>query len=316
MLADTNGPGKLRSFMKRCFEYRIDFRDILFYAETNWFANILGDKNSVSFKNFLEEAKRKVPIISSLEYEIVEMCNLNCKRCNHYSNIFTDGKLIDFETFRADIDMLSTLTCNIKRFKLLGGEPLLHPELHRFIEYSRKVFPHAPMSIITNGFLIPKMSIATINAIKATGTVVEISIYPPMKNHFSKIEAFLQSHAIPYKVFRDADKFGAYINPKGDSPKMWAMMQCYAQVCHSMKNGHLYKCTTMMNIPVLNKKFNLNFPSESLKMSDIPKDKAGEIITKYFLDTIEMCRFCTNFKYFDWKPTHNDAKIEDWLVEL
>ena len=206
------------------------------------------------------------------------------------------------------------MTCNIKRFKLLGGEPLLHPELHRFIEYSRKVFPRAPISIITNGFLIPKMNDVTIKAIKNTGTVIEISVYPPMKNQFVRIENFLQLNGIPYKIFRDGDKFGAYINAKGDSPKMRAMMQCYAQVCHSMKNGQLYKCTTAMNIHVLNKKFNVDFPSDSLKMSDIPKENAGEIITKYLLDTVDMCRFCTKFKYYDWQPTRNDAVIDDWIA--
>ena len=314
LLADTHGPGELREFMKSCFRNGIDFRKILFLAEYKWFIDRLGGKNFVSFKNLLKDAKRKLPIINGLEYEMVEFCNLNCKRCNHYSNIFTDGKLIDFETFRADMDLLSKLTCNIKRFKLLGGEPLLHPELYRFVEFSRKIFPRAPLSIVTNGFLIPKMNDAAIKAIKDTGTVVEISIYPPMKKHFGEIEKFLKTHGISYKIFRDGDKFGAYINPKGDSNKMWAMMQCYAQVCHAIKNGYLYKCTSMMNISVLNKQFSTNFPVERLKISDIPIDSAGEILTNYLLDTLEMCRFCTRFKYHDWEQTRNDAKLDDWLV--
>lgn len=314
VLADTHGPGELREVMKKCFQQEIDFRKILFYIEIHWFMERLNGRNVTSFKNLLADAKRKLPILSNLEYEMVEKCNLNCKRCNHYSNIFTEGKLIDFETFCADMELLSKLTCNIKRFKLLGGEPLLHPELYRFVEFSRKIFPRAPLSIVTNGFLIPKMNDAAIKAIKDTGTVVEISIYPPMKKHFGEVEKFLQVHGIKYKIFRDGDQFGAYLNTKGDSNKIWAMMQCYAQVCHAIKNGYLYKCTASMNISLLNKKFGTNFPAESLKLSEIPKDSAGEVLTKYLLGTLEMCRFCTSFKYYDWEATRNDAKLEDWIV--
>ena len=154
-----------------------------------------------------------------------------------------------------------------------------------------------------------------IEAIVNTGTIVEVSVYPPLREHLNKVIGFLMFHGIKYKIFRYGDTFSAYINSKGNSNKMWAMMQCYAQVCHAIKNGKLYKCTSVMNIGVLNKHFNVNLPESNLNIDDIPKDNAGEFLMNYLSDTIEMCRFCTKFKDFPWEATKNDASINDWIVD-
>jgi molybdenum cofactor biosynthesis enzyme MoaA len=39
---------------------------------------------------------------------------------------------------------------------LMGGEPLLHPELERFFPAARTAFPSAKIKIVTNGILLSK----------------------------------------------------------------------------------------------------------------------------------------------------------------
>ena len=62
-----------------------------------------------------------------------------------------------------------------------------------------------------------------------------------MYEKINSVIDFLDRQGIRNKVFRCGDEFGAYINPKGDSNPEWAMMQCYAQICHAMKKGKIYK---------------------------------------------------------------------------
>ena len=40
---------------------------------------------------------------------------------------------------------------------LMGGEPLLHPQVGEFCRVTRECYPEAGITIITNGTLIPKM---------------------------------------------------------------------------------------------------------------------------------------------------------------
>ena len=124
----------------------------------------------------------------------------------------------------------------------------MHPELDRFLEYSRSALPNAAISVITNGILVTKMSEKLINTIKTCRVTIEISVYPPVRNRLNQITEFLAFHGMAYKIFRYGDEFGAFLNAKGDSEKMWSMMQCYAQVCHAMKNGKLYRCSMVMNV--------------------------------------------------------------------
>jgi molybdenum cofactor biosynthesis enzyme MoaA len=45
----------------------------------------------------------------------------------------------------------------ISYLRLLGGEPLLHPDITKFIKYAKRYFPETLIGIGTNGILLPKM---------------------------------------------------------------------------------------------------------------------------------------------------------------
>ena len=314
ILADDTDPVQYREVMRQFYGMGVDWRRIILYAELRWFEEMLSDKELYWFGGLLELAKAKLPCLMNLEYEIVERCNLNCKRCNHFSNIFRDGKLTDFETFRNDMNFLKRNVFNIKRFKLLGGEPLMHPDLARLVECSRQSFPYAPLSIVTNGLLVTKMDEELIAALRACDVTVEISVYPPVRGRLDEIGAFLNRHGIAHKVFRYGDEFGAFLNPNGNSDKMFAMLSCYAQVCHALKNGKLYRCSSVMNVDVFNREYGANLPPSFLNVHALPDGRVGEIIEHYLADPIELCRFCTRFQYFPWEATKNNASAQDWLV--
>ena len=46
----------------------------------------------------------------------------------------------------------------IAEIQLLGGEPLLHPQITLFLETTRKHFPHNTINIVSNGILLKKQS--------------------------------------------------------------------------------------------------------------------------------------------------------------
>lgn len=92
--------------------------------------------------------------IESAQIEITNTCNLSCVHCvNDSGNPYPD-ELTTEEIFSL-IDTLSSL--GVHNLTLSGGEPLLHPDFFKIVEYARK----APMTvnIFTNGTLITEKHI-------------------------------------------------------------------------------------------------------------------------------------------------------------
>jgi MoaA/NifB/PqqE/SkfB family radical SAM enzyme len=84
-------------------------------------------------------------------------CNLDCGYCNEYDQV---SKPVPLEEMKRRLDYLAAMGTSI--ITISGGEPLMHPELEEVIRHIRKHGMIAGM--ITNGFLLSKERIASLNA--------------------------------------------------------------------------------------------------------------------------------------------------------
>ena len=87
---------------------------------------------------------------TNLFFHILTQCNLKCRHC--YINPEQHGKnMLPFETMQAWLEPFkknSTATNLI----VLGGEPTLHPDLHRILKYARTL-GFGSITVDTNGYL-------------------------------------------------------------------------------------------------------------------------------------------------------------------
>jgi MoaA/NifB/PqqE/SkfB family radical SAM enzyme len=83
-------------------------------------------------------------------------CNLDCGYCNEYDNV---SKPVPLEEMKKRLDILADMGTSI--ITISGGEPLMHPELEGIVRHIRKRGMIAGM--ITNGFLLSRERIATLN---------------------------------------------------------------------------------------------------------------------------------------------------------
>ena len=306
-------PAILREIMCQLYKLEIEYQELLFYADPAYFEEKIND-GIYTFKEVLKDCENEIPLVGALEYEISEKCNLNCKRCNHFSNIFQDGEMISLEEYKRDLKNIRSVVRKIFRFKILGGEPLLHPQLDKIVEISRQELGDDYIAVVTNGILVSQLCSKTIEAIKKNKIVLEISVYPPLKEHFPKIEQFLVNNDIQYKVFRQGDLFGAFFDLKGETDPMYGMFSCYGQVCHALKRGMIYKCATGENIHVYNQKYNIQLPEIGIPLEREGKVIKADILKRYLMNTVPLCRYCTDFEYFPWEQTKDDDRKEDWVV--
>jgi len=85
---------------------------------------------------------------------IVDHCNLRCKGCDHFASI-AEERFVSLEHIKRDLARMSILlNGNVKRIGVMGGEPLLHPELKQILISARVYFPDTLIQLVTNGLLL------------------------------------------------------------------------------------------------------------------------------------------------------------------
>ena len=76
-------------------------------------------------------------MVKDLCFEIIEKCLNNCMFCSSNSNC-NKTQIIKFEDFKRTIDYFMA-NGGIEELSLSGGEPFLHPELIKMVDYSKSL---------------------------------------------------------------------------------------------------------------------------------------------------------------------------------
>lgn len=79
---------------------------------------------------------RQIRDMSIMEIDITNVCGKRCSNCTRFCGHHEQTFFMDFDTFKRAVDSLDGYEGLIST---IGGEPLLHPEYHRFAEYLRSV---------------------------------------------------------------------------------------------------------------------------------------------------------------------------------
>src|SRR3954452_3193427 len=118
--------------------------------------------------NLLESGKRLVdrkPLQCSLY--VTDQCNLDCAYCTEYDNSRPHPSIDDLKKWVWKIRELGTM-----RIALVGGEPLVHPNIVELVRYCREL--GFATSLTTNGFLLTRKLIAELE--DAGLQVMQISV--------------------------------------------------------------------------------------------------------------------------------------------
>jgi MoaA/NifB/PqqE/SkfB family radical SAM enzyme len=118
--------------------------------------------------SILESVKRlldRKPLQCSLY--VTDRCNLDCAYCTEYDNSRPHPSLDDLKKWIRKIRDLGTM-----RIALVGGEPLMHPNIVELVRYCREL--GFATSLTTNGFLLTRKLIAELE--DAGLQVMQISV--------------------------------------------------------------------------------------------------------------------------------------------
>lgn len=245
-----------------------------------------------------------------LEIHAADHCNLNCKGCMHFSPL-AEGKVLPaFEQLSADIRQLRRFIRHIDIIRILGGEPLLNPELERIIRLIRVAYPYSNIILVTNGILIEKMSRSLCETIRDKMIHVNVSLYPPVEKRRSSIASFLKENNIIFRISNRIDAFTTTYRSQPYINKALAKEQCEI-FCNNLRDGKMSSCPNIMYTHFYNDYFGTKYPVED-GMVDIFKIHSARELHEQLKKPASLCSYCDRTLCFDWSISRK--KCSDWLA--
>lgn len=230
-----------------------------------------------------------------LEIHAAEHCNLRCTGCAQ-SSPHLPRAFPDLDELSASLSRLERVL-RPERATILGGEPLLNPELDKLLEVVRAASMFERVVVTTNGLLLPKVSKGFWELVDS----VELSVYPSTKARIATVLDEILDHAwssgtelqlLPTPQFRHI----VLTSPIPEQSLVaFLYRRChFRHYCHTLQNGRFYKCGPSTGIRQL-----LNSANGSCSLGDsgIPLDDSPQLrdrILEYLnaSDPIEACTYC------------------------
>ncbi|MDR0683076.1 MAG: radical SAM protein [Dysgonamonadaceae bacterium] len=255
----------------------------------------------------------------SLAIHLVDHCNLNCKGCDNFSCI-ADEKYHSVRSLENDFRRIFELAGGkIDGINLLGGEPLLHPELIKIINIAGKYFSRTNLGLVTNGVLLLKQEDIFWETCKNNNVKVIITKYP-INLPFVKIEETAKKHGTLLQYFGDTgtmlkQMYKWPLNLQGTEDKQKSFELCFkSNTCMALDDGKIYTCATIPYIKYFNKYFETNLEVSEKDYIDIYSVKNIEEIFEFLRKPMPFCRYC-NIKgvVHDIKWETSKKEISEWV---
>ena len=292
--------------------YGIDL-DNLLYAPIETLKGELSDDEKIAKICLYTERTE----LETMEIHAAEHCNLNCKNCSMFCGLVETCDFPCYQEFEEGIKQLKNFFPHIKKFRIIGGEPLLNPELDKYIRLIRNVYPYTDIRLISNGILVTKMSDQLIQTIIDNDVTFIVTQYISLKHSIDEINRFLSKTGIRYIVTEAVLEFQKIYNALGDSDIDENFYRCHWKgSCATMYGTKIATCYVPFVIHYLSDKFNLAI-EETGKIDLMEEGLTAQEIIKRMHTPFDMCRYCApkgNWTEWERLPDKNNTTIQDWSI--
>lgn len=271
--------------------------------------DVLSEQKLSSLLTPYESAK----YLPYLEFHVADQCNLNCKACEHYSGLVEEEVFPDFEKFRRDLNQLHRFIEDIGVIRVLGGEPLLNPELPAYLELVRQVYPQTLLRIVTNGLLLFSAEDAFFDAVRGSDTEICISYYPPLQKRKNELEALLAEKQVRFvfslliNEFTKKQVLEAHENP------VRSFLQCNQAHCNNLYDGKVAACFLPFTTKYFNRYFGKSLPEDGA-VDLYEEDMTTERLKRALNTPLQRCAYCTSPVPIAWDVIGTPSALSDWVI--
>ena len=242
----------------------------------------------------------KVLTSGIIKYAVAYHCNLRCSGCTHLAP-YSRKYFPSLESFTADVNRLGK-GLHASVIELLGGEPLLNPEINSYIKAAKESGIAETVRVTTNGLLLHKMN----DEFWRDVDVVSVTMYPDALPQEKFIPMFKKraEESNTRLYLRSRPQFRAVIVTE-PHPHDWITTMifrtCKDPACyhyHMIHEGKLYKCGTPAFLKDYLSKMGRNDYDPLVDSFDIHSSRDIYRDVKEFLisgTAIDACRFCLGY---------------------
>lgn len=253
----------------------------------------------------------------TIEFHVADHCNLNCKYCSMFSGLVDEEKYPSVTQYEKDMQQIKKCFRSVKRIKLLGGEPLLNPELDTFIKVTHDIYPFAQILVISNGLAIKGMDQKLIDCMRENNVELVVSYYKILGKKADEIHAFLKKHEIRHRITPCITSFYKMYDLSGNQNKNENFQVCNCKEgCTTLRDGKLMSCFVPSIIHIADERFHLDIVNQDYVDLYQP-ELSSEIIRNAMKKPLEVCKYClirgiqTEWEIMDKNIYDN---IKDWSV--
>lgn len=266
--------------------------------------------------NWCNKEKRVVKKYLAIQTHITEHCNLNCRGCDHFSPVAKEA-YVELNEYKKDIMRLRELF--EERFvfmSIMGGEPLLHPQIEEILKISRECLPMVRLVILTNGILLKNMPDSFWVTCKKYDIEINLTMYP-VNFPYEWAEKKAKEYGIKYEYTNEEPIKTLWKSPldiSGNMNKEEMFEVCgESNFCISLRQGKLYTCSVAAYVHHFESYFGIDLPYAKENGIDIYEAKTADEIMEFLATPIDMCRHCDiKGRTYNNPWGQSERKMEEW----
>ena len=249
-----------------------------------------------------------------VDLHVVDHCNLDCRGCAHFSPLATKASIIPVADLEASLRLLRPVYSRFfDSIHLLGGEPLLHPEIARIVRLTRGLFPDTELRVVTNGVLLRSMDDDFWRTCQECDVVFDVSEYP-IKLDYKATLKFVEERGVRYESGGRADFFRHVCDPSGSQDARKSYASClYGGTCIQLRGTRLYPCPRSAYSSYPNEAFGTDFRCEPGDYLDLMRPISDEDFRRFVTQPKPFCRYCdvASETRIPWGRSHKACS--EWL---
>lgn len=260
------------------------------------------------------------PYLEYLVINILDHCNLKCKGCDHFACV-ADPYLVSYQTLHNDLERMAEIMHgdNIMKIAVMGGEPLLHPDLLEILKDVRGKFPNAIIRLTTNGLLLLQQKDDFWTVCRNYDVTIVNTKYP-IKIDYEKMKEKAASENVKFQFFEgtgdDTVKTSSkkIITLDGTNDPVKSFAKCYiSNYGNFLMEGKFYGCPfSCQSYRIFNKKFKQNLRMTERDYLDIYKIQDMQEIFEFAAKPRPYCRYCSDLdRWHEWERSRQD--ISEWV---
>lgn len=251
----------------------------------------------VKYPLYVNEVNKNALVLPTLEVFITERCTLRCRDCSHLIKLYSCPKDYDINVTIECLQNCLEAVDYIKEVIILGGEPLLHKELSRLLEWCSQTKKIGDVTIISNGTVIPNIEL--LEVIKKTKSRLRLSDYGKWSNKINEVKKLCKEWGITCFVLRElwTDMGPIGKHEYGMEEMKSIFTDCPFAFDFLLLNGKLCRCAHVAhlnNLSVID-----SSDHDSIDFTKFPENiaqKRDELWRYMNIDYLEGCRYCNGIK--------------------